>query len=252
MVGRLTIENLTVSFGGIRALNDVSFMIEDGEAVGLIGPNGAGKSTVLNVLSRIYDPSYGSVSFKGQDVLRVAPHRIIDLGIVRTFQNIQLFKSLTVRENILIGAHRGYRYGVLSAFFNTRQMRREEREQETRSEEIMQMLGIADKSFQDAVELPYAEQKLVELGRALMCRPELLLLDEPMAGMNTAAREYFSEVIRKVHAETGMSMLIIEHDLDFISKLCTRVVVLNFGEKIFDGPTNQVKLDPAVVAAYIG
>jgi ABC-type branched-subunit amino acid transport system ATPase component len=236
----LEVEGLTVRFGGLVALDRVALSLNEGEIVGVIGPNGAGKTTLFNVINRFVDPEQGRVRCAGENLLRLHAHQVIELGIARTFQNIELFKNLTVLENVLIGGHRRRaRWG-------------EERRLRRRAQETLAALGIAHLAPLPSGALPLGVQKLVELARALMGQPRLLLLDEPAAGLTPKEIEELLEVLRRIHQEYGITIMVVEHHMEFVLKLCERIVVLDFGHVIASGTPAEIIAHPQVVQAYLG
>jgi branched-chain amino acid transport system ATP-binding protein len=245
-------QNISISFGGIKAVDGVSFTVGEGEIFAIVGPNGAGKSTIFNLISRIYEPTGGSLMFQGHDITRVPPHTIARRGIARTFQNIELFEHATVLDNLLIGRHCRSQPNALTELFFTRSVRREELRHREAVEEVIDFLDLANYREQRISGLPYGVRKVVELARALCAEPKLLLLDEPASGLNTEETEEVAYWIEDIKNDRGITVIMIEHDMSLVSAVSDRVLALNNGRTLALGTPAQVQSNPAVIEAYLG
>jgi branched-chain amino acid transport system ATP-binding protein len=248
----LEIRNVTMQFGGVTAIDNLSFQVEPGTIYGLIGPNGAGKTTIFNIITGNYQPTEGTVVFDGEDITGTKPNKVVAKGIARTFQNIRLFKSMSVLENILIGFHDQIPYTYLEAILRLPRYHGYERRIRVEAMGILEEFGIADFAQHEATALSYGDQRKVEIARALATKPRLLLLDEPAAGMNPIETEDLSNIIHKIKKDYNLTILLIEHDMKFVNAMCETVTVLDYGEKIFEGPPADAIVDEKVVAAYLG
>ncbi len=249
----MTVSNLSIAFGGISALSDVSFELEKGQIFSIIGPNGAGKTTIFNCISGNYRPDGGKIFFNDVNITKKKPYKVAKLGIARTFQNIELFSHMTALDNILLGRHIHMKGGVLRSMFSfTKFMAREEIEHREVAEEIIDFLDLQSARNQFVINLPYGTRKLVELGRALATDPVIMLLDEPSAGMNLEEREDLMIWIKDIRDDFGITVILVEHDMNLIMNISDEIMALNFGRKIAQGKPEEIQKHPEVIRAYLG
>ncbi|MDE0669557.1 MAG: ABC transporter ATP-binding protein [bacterium] len=248
----LTVDGVSLAFGGLTALDDVSFSVYPGELVALIGPNGAGKTSLFNSVSGVYRPQQGALVFEGTDLVGMRPSRIAAAGVARTFQNLALFENLDVIDNLMLGRHTLMRTGLLAGAVWLGRARREEIRHRRRCAELVDFLGLGGYVGRPAGLLPYGVQKRVEMGRALAAEPRLLMLDEPVAGMTRGERDEAAELLRGIRAEMGLTMLLVEHHMHLVLEAADRVVAMNFGAVIASGAPEAVANHPAVIEAYLG
>ena len=248
----LKFNDVTLKFGGITALNNVSFEVKPKTLYAIIGPNGAGKTSIFNCISGIYRPTEGSVHYGDSDIKDLRPDQVANLGIARTFQNIELFENMTVLDNILIGAHRHVNYGPIRSLLFSKKVRDEEEKARQITENVIDFLEIEEYRYSYILSLPYGIQKRIELARALAMEPKVLLLDEPAAGMNNEETEDIARFILDIHEELGVTVILIDHDMNMVMDIATEVVVMDFGEKLFQGNPKDAAKDQKVIDAYLG
>tara|TARA_Y100001936_G_C15979923_1_gene616097 strand:+ start:350 stop:1123 length:774 start_codon:yes stop_codon:yes gene_type:complete len=248
----ISFKDVSLSFGGVKALNNVSFDIEKGSLFAIIGPNGAGKTSLFNCISGIYKPTSGIVEYNGETIEGMRPDEIANMGVARTFQNIELFENMTVLDNILIGAHRHIDYGSVAGILYGPSVRKKELEARKIAEDIIDFLEIEEYRFSFILSLPYGIQKRVELARALAMKPEVILLDEPAAGMNNEETEDIARFILDIHEELNITTVLVDHDMNMVMDIAEYVVVMDFGEKLFEGLPKDATSNKQVIEAYLG
>ncbi|REJ20118.1 MAG: high-affinity branched-chain amino acid ABC transporter ATP-binding protein LivG [Bacillaceae bacterium] len=247
----LKVENLSKSFGGVNAVENVSFEVKKGEIVAVIGPNGAGKTTLFNLVTGVIPATSGKITFKGVSIIGKRPYQIASLGMTRTFQNLQVFNNMTVIENVMTGSHIRLKTGILSSGLRLPNVYKEEKEVMQKALQCLEQVGIADLAFERAETLPYGNQRLLEIARAVAAEPSFILLDEPMAGLNPQESRNLVNVLKNMRKQ-GMTFLFVEHDMETVMSIADKIVVLDYGKKIAEGTPEEIASNPEVIAAYLG
>ncbi|RCK72511.1 MAG: Branched-chain amino acid transport ATP-binding protein LivG [Anaerolineae bacterium] len=248
----ITLDHVCMYFGGVKAVDDLSLQVHQGEIIGIIGPNGAGKTTVFNLLSGVYIPTSGDIFFKDKRINKYPPHVITSSGIARTFQNIRLFGQLSALDNVLVAFYSRIKYGLIDTLLNSHKKINEERKVRTEALRLLELMGLKEKAEVAASNLAYGEQRRLEIARALACRPEVLLLDEPAAGMNPLEIDELNQTIVQLRDQFGLTILLVEHQMRLVMGICERVLVMNFGKKLALGSPAEIRNNPEVLEAYLG
>jgi branched-chain amino acid transport system ATP-binding protein len=247
----LELQGITQIFGGVTALSDVSFTIQANEITGVIGPNGAGKTTLFNIVTGIYQQTSGRVIFEGADISRIPAERLASLGMVRTFQNIELFGQMTVLENVMVGLHSRSSSGLFACSFKMPWVLKEERQIRDEALQWLEFVGIAELADVTAANLPFGKGRMLEIARAMACKPRMMLMDEPAAGLNSQETVGLAELIRRIR-DLGVTVVLVEHDMELVMDICDRIVVLNLGQKLTEGTPREIQENHEVIAAYLG
>ncbi len=247
----LTADKLSKSFGGIHAVREVSFAVQSGQIKGIIGPNGAGKTTLFNLITGFYAADEGDIDFDDQRLNRLAPHQVVERGIARTFQNVELFERMSVLENVMVGRHPRTRAGFISAAFRLSRARKEEGCIRDRAMDILGFIGLADRAASPSSSLPFGFQRVLEIGRALATEPRLLLLDEPASGLNAAETRDLGRLIGRIR-DGGVTVVLVEHDMSLTMEICDEILVMDYGRTLTEGSPREIQQNPAVIAAYLG